>query len=147
MKILKNSNKVIIIDEAQLLSFEQIEAIRIFGGKCNTGVAFVGNHAIYTKMLGSGQQQFAQVFSRIGNEAEVLTSRIKRSDVALVFEDAVLDDKALEILYQISKTYRGIRGAVNVYENTIIVFQIKDFKDLTAARIAQVAKEMKIHYS
>ena len=144
---LKNSNKVIVIDEAQLLTFEQIEAIRIFSKKCKTGVAFVGNHAIYTKMLGSGEQQFAQVFSRIGNEVEGLTSRINRSDVELIFGDSGLDEKAIEILYRISKTNRGLRGAVNVYENAIVGYQITDLKDLTAGKIARAAKDMKILYS
>lgn len=141
---LKGSNRVIIIDEAQHLTVRVINHLRSITDASGIGIAFVGNEEIYLKMRGAGQAAYAQLFSRIGDRAHVLTTQIKPEDIAIVFEEAQLDEDALEILHKISRTNYGLRGAVNVFVNTIIGFQIEDYQDLTAARIAKMAKEMNI---
>lgn len=120
MRQLKDSNKVIIVDEAQLLTTKQIDALRRFAEKCNVGVAFVGNHAIYTKMIGSGQQPYAQVFSRIGDDSMLLNKHIGMDDIRLIFDDMSLDEESISILHNVSQTNYGLRGAVDVYMNTAL---------------------------
>ena len=48
-------------------------------------------------------------------------------------------EKALDILFEISKTNYGIRGAVNVFVNTAAIFGKTDSRS-----IARVAKDMNV---
>ena len=109
-----------------------------FADESGIGVALIGNDEVYTKMKGSGRADFAQLFSRIGMRKQVLTSTNSRDDVKNVF-CSVPDDESIEILYRISRTAYGLRGAVNVYINTVAVFGMID-----APKIARMAKEMNI---
>lgn len=141
---LKDSNRVIIIDEAQHLTVRVINHLRCLSDESGIGIAFVGNEEIYLKMKGAGQAAYAQLFSRIGDRAHVLTTQLKAKDISLVFEEAQLSDEAIGILHKISRTNYGLRGAVNVFVNTIIGFQIKDYSDMTAAKLASMAKDMNV---
>ncbi len=141
---LKGSNRVIIIDEAQHLTVRVINHLRSITDASGIGIAFVGNEEIYLKMKGTGQAAYAQLFSRIGGRAHLLTSQIRLTDIQLVFDEAGLDHEALNLLHKISMTNYGLRGAVNVYVNTIIGYQINSFGDITAAKLAKMAKEMNI---
>lgn len=135
---LKDSGRVIIIDEAQHLTVRTLNHIRCLADESGIGVALIGNDEVYTKMKGSGRADFAQLFSRIGMRKQVLTSTNSRDDVKNVF-CSVPDDESIEILYRISRTAYGLRGAVNVYINTVAVFGMID-----APKIARMAKEMNI---
>ena len=115
---LKGSNKVLIIDEAQHLTVRVINHLRCMSDESGIGIAFVGNEEIYLKMKGSGQASYAQLYSRIANNKHVLTSQITKEDIALLFEDSAIEEKAIEQLLAISRTNYGIRGAVNVFVNT-----------------------------
>jgi len=141
---LRGSNRVIIVDEAQHLTVRVINHLRSITDESGIGIAFIGNEEIYLKMRGAGQASYAQLFSRIGDKAHVLTADMKLKDIRMVFDEAALEKDALEVLHAISKTNYGLRGAVNVYVNVIIAFEINDYKELTAARLAKMAKEMSI---
>ena len=63
---LRETDKVIIIDEAQNLKFLTLEEIRgwvdedIFTGKPGIGIVLIGNVEVYNKMLGKQEAIFAQ---------------------------------------------------------------------------------------
>lgn len=147
---LQGSNRVIIIDEAQHLTVRVINHLRCIADKSfvegtgGVGIAFIGNEEIYLKMKGAGQAAYAQLFSRIGNRKHLLTSNIQEKDIRLVFEEASLSDEATDILFRISRTNYGLRGAVNVFVNTIIGFQIEDYAEISAHKLSRMAKEMNI---
>lgn len=136
---LKNSGRVLIIDEAQHLTVRTLDHIRCLAEKSEIGVALVGNETIYTKMKGSGKSDLAQLFSRMGMHKQVLTSTNNKADVKKVFSDISEDNEAVELLYSISQTAYGLRGAVNVYINTLMTF-----RNIDAPKIARMAKEMNI---
>ena len=102
------------------------------------GIAFVGNDEVYTKLKGSGRADFAQLFSRIGTRKQVLTSTLTKDDVKAVFSN-VEDPEAQQLLYKISRTNYGLRGAVNVFVNTAAVY-----KKIEPAGLARMIKEMNI---
>ena len=141
---LKDSNRVIIIDEAQHLTVRVINHLRCLSDESGVGIAFVGNEEIYLKMKGAGQTAYAQLFSRIGDRAHVLTAQLKLKDIEMVFEEAELAEDAISILHKISRTNYGLRGAVNVFVNTIIGFKIKNYADMSAGKLAAMAKDMNI---
>lgn len=137
---LKDSGRVVLIDEAQHLTVRALNHIRCLADEAGIGICLIGNEEVYSKLKGSGKADFAQLFSRIGMRAPVSINHITRDDVKRVFTDAGLEDQALDILYQICHTNYGLRGAVNVFVNTAAVFN----QQVNAAALARMMREMNI---
>ena len=63
---LSNSNRLIIIDEADQLTFNAIQAVRNLNDKANVGILLSGNNRIYNQMvMGARCTEFDQVRTRI----------------------------------------------------------------------------------
>lgn len=63
---LKGSGRVLIVDEAQHLTVRALNHLRCISDESGVGIALIGNEEVYSKMRGSGQADFAQLFSRVG---------------------------------------------------------------------------------
>ncbi len=137
---LRGSGRVVLIDEAQHLTVRALNHIRCLADEAEIGVCLIGNEEVYSKLKGSGKADFAQLFSRIGMREPVSVQDITRGDVEKVFRQAGLEEKAVDILFQICHTSYGLRGAVNVFVNTAAVFG----QQVTAANIARMVREMNI---
>ena len=124
---LRETDKVIIIDEAQNLKFLTLEEIRgwvdedIFTGKPGIGIVLIGNVEVYNKMLGRQEAIFAQQFNRTKLHGRYRTSDIRREDVIQFFpalqEKGML--KEIDYLLRISHSKWGIRGMVSVFNNAV----------------------------
>ena len=136
---LKDSGRVLIVDEAQHLTVRALNHLRCMSDESGVGIALIGNEEVYTKLRGSGKADFAQLFSRIGMRREVLTSTTTKEDIRKIFAEAHLEEDALELLYRIARTAYGLRGAVNVFVNTAAVFG-----SVAAPSLARMGKEMNI---
>lgn len=136
---LRGSGRVIIVDEAQHLTVNAIEHLRSISDSTKIGICFVGNESIYTKLLGKHKNEYAQLYSRIGVRKMVTTSTNSREDMDRIFGRYGLDEDSMKILYQISRTNYGLRGAVNVYVNTIGVFD-----EVNPANLNRVIRDMGI---
>lgn len=63
---LSNSNRLIIIDEADQLTFNAIQAVRNLNDKAHVGILLSGNNKIYNQMvMGARCTEFDQVRTRI----------------------------------------------------------------------------------
>lgn len=136
---LKDSGRVIIIDEAQHLTVRTLNHIRCMADESGVGITLVGNDEVYTKLKGSGRADFAQLFSRIGMRKQVMTNTLSKDDVRAVFSAIGDDEESQDILFKIARTNYGLRGAVNVYVNTAAVYG-----DITPQGLARMTKEMNI---
>jgi DNA transposition AAA+ family ATPase len=64
---LTNSKGLIIVDEAQLLSLDQLEAVRSFHDFAAIGVALIGNPKVARNLEGGHRSaDYAQLYSRVG---------------------------------------------------------------------------------
>lgn len=135
---LKDSGRVIIIDEAQHLTVRTLNHLRCMADESGIGITLVGNDEVYTKLKGSGRADFAQLFSRIGMRKQVLTNTLSKEDILSVF-GMIEDEEAQDILFKISRTNYGLRGAVNVFVNTAAVYGTVE-----AAGLARMTREMNI---
>lgn len=135
---LKGSGRVIIVDEAQHLTPRAIEHLRSISDMTQIGICFVGNERIYTNLLGNRKTEYAQLFSRIGVRKMVTVNTNSREDIKRIF-DFGLDEQSLDILYRISRTNFGLRGAVNVYINTVGVYD-----EVTPENLSRIVKDMNI---
>lgn len=124
---LEGTGKVVIIDEAQHLKLAALEELRTLSdanpatGTPGNGVCLIGNTEIYNRMMGKQQAQFAQLFSRIKMNRSYTTGKVKKEDVAALFPRLAQEGarKELEFLLSIAQGRWGIRGAVNVYRNSV----------------------------
>lgn len=135
---LKGSGRVIIIDEAQHLTVRTLNHLRCMADESGVGITLVGNDEVYTKLKGSGRADFAQLFSRIGMRKQVLTNTLSKEDIHSVF-GMIEDEEAQDILFKISRTNYGLRGAVNVFVNTAAVYGTVE-----PAGLAKMTREMNI---
>lgn len=119
---LKNSGRVLIVDEAQHLTVRALNHLRCLSDESGVGIALIGNEEVYSKLRGTGRADFAQLFSRIGMRKQVLANRLTEEDIISVFGPYDLEKGAMELLTAISRTNYGLRGAVNVFINAAAVF-------------------------
>lgn len=136
---LSGSGVVVIIDEAQHLTTKTLDYIRCMCDESGAGIVLVGNEQVYKRIKNNSQAEFAQLYSRVGKPSHVLVNHIKLEDVRAIFGPYQVSDEAMEILHKIAGTYYGLRGAVNVYVNTIAAFG-----NVEAKNIAVMAKELRI---
>ncbi len=143
---LRQTDKVLIIDEAQNLKFLALEEIRgwvdedIMTGKPGIGIVLIGNVEVYNKMLGKQEAIFAQQFNRTRLHSRYRTQDITKEDVEMFFP--VLKERGmhqeLNYLYSISHSKWGIRGMVNVFNNAV------NNEDVSLNGLAKMANTMGI---
>ena len=145
---LRQTDKVIIIDEAQNLKFTALEEIRgwvdedIITGKPGIGIVLIGNVEVYNKMLGKQEAIFAQQFNRTRLHGRYRTSDILRDDIVRLFP--ALQEKGMQkeidYLYSISRSKWGIRGTVNVFNNAV------NNEDISLTGLEKMAGTMGIRF-
>jgi len=68
---LEGSGRLMIIDEANLLSQSALDSLRIMQGRAKIGLALVGNEVVFSRMYGAGRAEFAQLFNRISMRVDL----------------------------------------------------------------------------
>lgn len=64
---LRNTNGLLIVDEAQNLNIQALDQVRSIHDMCQIGLALVGNETVYGRMTGGNHAPFLdRLFSRIG---------------------------------------------------------------------------------
>lgn len=64
---MKGSQGLILIDEAQHLTSQTLDQLRMFYDLADIGIALIGNEAVHARLEGGARAaQFAQLFSRVG---------------------------------------------------------------------------------
>ena len=83
---LKDSHRLVLIDEAHFLTWEAFEVIRKIHDCAGVGVAYVGMERLYDQMRGGDNRAmlFDQIHSRIAIKRDDL--QVKKKDVRLVAE-------------------------------------------------------------
>ena len=119
VKELRDTNRMIIIDEAQHLKLPTLEAVRgIIYDLCHCGVLLVGNENVYNKMLGKQKAPFAQLFSRVGICRGFVQPRyqIGMDDIRQVFcQDIDLPEECLQYLHGVANKAGGLRSAIKLF--------------------------------
>ena len=112
---------IIILDEAQHLSYEAIETLRSFSDIFNNdgktlGVCLIGNEVTIECTNGkSGQEiEFGQIVSRRKSLEVFKTTQIARKDVELLFPELEGKKPEIDFLHRIATGVQGIRGIVDI---------------------------------
>lgn len=134
-----DSGRVIAVDEAQFLPGRTINHLRCLSDQAKIGICFIGNYEIYTRIYGNRDEEYSQLYSRMGMSKVVMTTDITRTDIQEVFGRFEVDDRSLDVLHRISRTKYGMRGAVNAFRLTA-----NTFGRITAENITRVMRDTSI---
>jgi DNA transposition AAA+ family ATPase len=107
--LVRNTNGLLVLDEAQHLSEKALEEIRGWHDETGIGICLVGNEEVLTRLtLGNKRDAFARLASRIGNR---LIFRGPTDGDAMALADAwdVQDDGQRAFLVDIAHKPGGLR--------------------------------------
>lgn len=111
---LRGTMGLLIIDEAQHLAVQALDAMRALHDATGVGLALVGNEAVYARMTGGTRAAYLdRLFSRIGKRVRL--TRATRDDV-----DAIIDAWGVDVhacrrtLHEIAARPGGLRGLTKV---------------------------------
>lgn len=111
---LKGSGRLIIVDEAQRLSFPALEALRDINDLTKVGIVFSTTQELFERINGRKGAIYAQFFSRVGIRR--FLQGVPKDDIKLVFEqNGKLSKECIDYLYEASKGPGGLRFASRVY--------------------------------
>lgn len=135
---------VLIVDEAQLLTFQAIETLRsiadYFDGNDQTlGVALIGNNGIRDRVEGKTREIYRQVNNRTWQRPFLQTTDVKIEDIRLLFPTLPADSAEIRFLHKIAQSAEGVRGAVRLFGNAV------DNENYDLDGLAAMAKSMRIN--
>ncbi|EPR4994832.1 AAA family ATPase [Vibrio navarrensis] len=106
---LRNSEGLVIIDEADHLDYPTLEELRILQEETGVGLVLVGNNKVYTQLTGGRRNEdFARLFSRIAKKRGLHKTR--QADVrAIAAAWQITGEKEMSLMLQISERPGGLR--------------------------------------
>ncbi|MCM1525605.1 MAG: ATP-binding protein [Ruminococcus sp.] len=132
---------IIILDEAQRLSYQAIETLRSFSdvfdncGK-TLGICLIGNEITVESTSGKcGHEiEFGQIVSRRKSLEVFKTSQIDRHDIELLFPELDGRKPEIDFLHKVSNGVQGLRGVVD------IMVKARNNDNITYAGLVAAAK-------
>ena len=111
---LTDTNRLIIIDEAQHLTERSFDTLRALNDRAGVGLVYAGTPDILNRMYGRHEADFDQVYSRIGYICK-LNNRYTLEDIESIFKDYKLNKTIVKHLYNVSSRKGGLRIAINLF--------------------------------
>ncbi|MBF2055085.1 MAG: AAA family ATPase [Candidatus Sericytochromatia bacterium] len=109
-----DTNGLLVIDEAQHLSVQALDALRSLHDATGVGLALVGNEAVYTSMTGGNRAAYLdRLFSRIGKRVKL--TRPTKNDVlrlSAAMGISADDNDSLRMLFEIASRAGALRSVV-----------------------------------
>lgn len=108
------SAALLVIDEAQHLAPKAFDAIRALNDKAGIGIVYAGNPSIKKRMYGNHQDDYDQVYSRVGYHCP-LYNRYSLKDIQMIFKDTPLDAECIKYLHKTAQRKGGMRVMIKQY--------------------------------
>lgn len=133
---LKGSDRLLIVDEAELLTYKPLEILRRIHDKTGIGIVLAGMPRLRANLRGS-RGEYKQLFSRIGLALDIKT-RLPAADIGQFCEVALGTDEFNERLNKVSggnarrlnKLLRGINHMSNVNKAPVDEAMIDRFAEM-----------------
>ena len=107
-----STQKLLLIDEAQHLSIDALQAIRNINELAEVGVILAGNPSIYDNLNGANEEALDQLNSRIGRFCEV-ENKYTKKDMRMLFPD--VSGECIDHLRSLATARGGLRVATKHY--------------------------------
>jgi hypothetical protein len=119
---LRDSGRLLILDEAQHLAWKAVEVLRRLHDEAGLGIALVGHTMLHSRLFGGGNSIYAQMYSRVGMSRYIAAAPTAR-DVAELAEATLaasrkggacgkLEDRAMGYLVGLSQQPGCLRTVV-----------------------------------
>lgn len=111
---IRDTQGLLIIDEAQPLGTPALDAIRSLHDRTGVGLALIGNETVYARMTGGNRAAYLdRLFSRIGKR--VCVNRPTKGDVtALVNAWEIKTEEAKQLLGELARGAGGLRRMTKI---------------------------------
>ena len=137
ISVLSNSNRLIIIDEADQLTFNAIQAVRNLNDKAHVGILLSGNNKIYNQMvMGARCTEFDQVRTRIFVRPKVSNSYTVE-EMQHIFPN--VEPKGIGVLLKLAER-ESLRMAVKLF-NAVIELGINGGNTVKASDLTNFSKK------
>lgn len=137
---LADTNRLIIIDEAQHLTERSFDTLRALNDRAGVGLVYAGTPDILNRMYGRHEAEFDQVHSRIGYICK-LNNRYTQNDIQYIFSDFNLDKTIVKRLYNVSSRKGGLRIAINIFRLASDIAKTSG-EELTVQHLEYAAKNV-----
>ncbi len=123
VKKLKDSGRLIIIDEAEQLPYRALEMLRRIHDKANIGILLVGMPRLLYNLRGK-QGEYAQLFSRVGVSSKL--EPLRAEDVEMIVE-SVFDDVSSSAVKAFQKEcYGNTRRLAKLTARAAMIAQLNE---------------------
>jgi len=137
ISVLSNSNRLIIIDEADQLTFNAIQAVRNLNDKAHVGILLSGNNRIYNQMvMGARCTEFDQVRTRIFVRPKVSNSYTVE-EMQNIFPN--VEPKGIGVLLKLAER-ESLRMAVKLF-NAVIELGVNAGNIIRASELKMVQEQ------
>ncbi len=121
---LSGTNKVVIVDEAQFLTTQAIDALRVISDgdesieNSGNGIVLIGNSKILQKIKGNADAGYAQIFTRVQLQRRYSTTQVTQEDIESLFPALTKENDldAIAYLLGVARSIHGIRMACGVFD-------------------------------
>ena len=117
---LRNTNGLIVVDEADHLDRPTLEELRILQEEVGVGMVLVGNSRVYTQLTGGQRSEdFARLYSRIAKKRAL--TKCKKADVMAIADAwSVTGSDERALLLKISERPGGLRMVSKVLKLAVM---------------------------
>lgn len=107
---MKDSGGLILVDEAQHLTSQTLDQLRMFFDQVSVGIALLGNESVYARLEGGTRSaQYAQLFSRVGMRLQ--RPRALKADIDVLLDAwGVSGDAERKLLHAVAKKPGALRN-------------------------------------
>ena len=105
---LRNTNQLVIIDEAQHLTERAFDTLRALNDKAHVGLVYAGNPSILQRMYGRQQEDYDQVYSRVTYKCS-LKNVYTLEDIGAIYAGHEINKDCMKYLYGVAKRKGGLR--------------------------------------
>ena len=134
---LSNSNRLIIIDEADQLTFNAVQAVRNLNDKAHVGILLSGNNRIYNQMvMGARCTEFDQVRTRIFVRPKV-SNTYTVEEMQNIFPN--VEPKGIGVLLKLAER-ESLRMAVKLF-NAVIELSVSTGNIVRASELKMVQEQ------
>lgn len=122
IEYLKDTDKILLLDEFQHCSFRTLEAVRAIHDDAKIGIILSSSGELMERMTGKKRGDYDQIFSRITYKVE-LTPEIEKDDVKMILDNSEIpyNGKMLDFLYALARQHGHYRTLRNIIQNACIL--------------------------
>ncbi|MEX0745290.1 MAG: AAA family ATPase [Phycisphaeraceae bacterium] len=141
LRRLRDTEGLLVIDEAQHLSTRALEEIRSLNDASGVGLAFMGSEVVYVRMTGGNRaNEMAQLFSRQGKRVHI--QKTSAQDIAALLAAWKIDDTAIQrAAEEIGTRPGGLRGLTKTLR-LASMFAAGEGKPMTRDHVAHAWRDL-----